>query len=115
MKKLAKASCRRALLQGTLDLLILQTLTHGPAHGQMLAFKIFHDSKQAIRVSSGSLYPALYRLERQGDITSSRGVSGKYRWARFYRLTLAGRRELVSQLGGWARICQSIELVIRDK
>ena len=54
MKKLAKASCRRALLQGTLDLLILQTLTHGPAHGQMLAFKIFHDSKQAIRVSSTS-------------------------------------------------------------
>lgn len=101
------------LLQGTLDLLILQTLAPGPAHGHTIAHVIERRSDEVLQVEHGSLYPALHRLEDRGWVTSFWGTSENNRRARFYRLTAAGRRRLAAQAGQWEKLVRAVNRVLR--
>lgn len=101
------------LLQGTLDLLILQTLVLGAAHGHTIAHIIEHRSETVLQVEHGSLYPALHRLEDRGWIASFWGTSENNRKARYYRLTPAGRRQLAQQTGRWEQLVEAINRVLR--
>jgi PadR family transcriptional regulator, regulatory protein PadR len=101
------------LVQGTLDLLILQTLILGPAHGHTIAHAIEHRSEDVLQIEHGSLYPALHRLEDRGWITSFWGASENNRKARFYRLTSAGRKQLAYQSSRWDQLVQAIDRVLR--
>jgi transcriptional regulator len=101
------------LLQGTLDLLILQTLAPGPAHGHTIAHVIEHRSEDVLQVEYGSLYPALHRLEDRGWVSSFWGTSENNRRARFYRLTAAGRRRLAKQASRWEELVRAIDRVLR--
>ena len=103
---------RIVLLQGTLDLLILRILIYGPQHGQGIARDIQQESKDALLVDHGSLYPALQRLEDQGWIKAEWGVSENNRKARFYTLTAAGRKHLVKETGRWRRLAKAIGHVL---
>ncbi len=100
------------LLQGTLDLLILQTLLPGPMHGWGVALRIQQVSNEVLQIGQGSLYPALYRLEYKGWIKAEWGNSENNRRAKFYRLTAAGRRQLESELETWDRLSTAIGLVL---
>jgi PadR family transcriptional regulator PadR len=100
------------LLQGTLDLLILQTLSLGPMHGWGVAQRIQQVSKDALQIGQGSLYPALYRLEYKGWIKSEWGNSENNRRAKFYRITAAGRRQLENELETWDRLSSAIALIL---
>ena len=100
------------LLQGTLDLLILQTLALGPRHGWGVAQRIQQVSKDVLQIGQGSLYPALYRLEYKGWIRSDWGSSENNRRAKFYRLTAAGRKQLETELATWDRLSAAIALVL---
>jgi PadR family transcriptional regulator PadR len=100
------------LLQGTLDLLILQTLSLEPMHGWGVAQRIQQISNDALQIGQGSLYPALYRLEYKGWIKSEWGNSENNRRAKFYRLTAAGRRQLEHELKTWDRLSCAIGLVL---
>src|SRR6266436_153151 len=95
---------RLALLQGTLDLLILRTLVFGPQHGQGIARAIQQTSEDTLLVEHGALYPALQRLEAQGWIAARWGTSANNRKARFYTLTQAGRKQLVKESTRWRRL-----------
>jgi len=101
------------MLQGTLDLLILQTLVLGPAHGHTIAHAIEHRSEDVLQVEHGSLYPALHRLEDRGWIASFWGTSENNRKARYYRLSAAGRKQLIEQTGRWDRLVQAVNRVLR--
>src|SRR6185369_12797279 len=101
------------LLQGTLDLLILQTLLLGPAHGHAIAHLIEKRSDEVLQVEHGSLYPALHRLEDRGWLASFWGTSENNRKARYYRLTPRGRRQLASQAGRWDEIVAAVNRVLR--
>jgi transcriptional regulator len=101
------------LLQGTLDLLILQTLVLGPAHGHTIAYAIEHRSEDVLQVEHGSLYPALHRLEDRGWIASFWGTSENNRKARYYRLTPAGRRQLAQQTSRWDELVRAVNRVLR--
>jgi PadR family transcriptional regulator, regulatory protein PadR len=101
------------LLQGTLDLLILQTLLFGPKHGHAVAKSIEQASEDVLRVDHGSLYPALQRLERRGWITAEWGTSQKNRRAKFYRLTRDGRNQLTAETTKWERLAQAIARVLQ--
>jgi PadR family transcriptional regulator PadR len=101
------------MLQGTLDMLILQTLVVGPAHGHTIAHAIEHQSEEVLQVEHGSLYPALHRLEDRGWIASFWGTSENNRKARYYRLTAAGRKQLREQTGRWDQLVRAINRVIR--
>jgi PadR family transcriptional regulator len=101
------------ILQGTLDLLILQTLILGAAHGHTIARAIEQRSEDVLQVEHGSLYPALHRLEDRGWIASFWGTSENNRKARYYRLTRAGRRELAQQAGRWEKLVRAINRVLR--
>ena len=101
------------MLQGTLDLLILQTLAPGPAHGHTIASVIERRSEDVLQVEHGSLYPALHRLEDRKWVSSFWGTSENNRRARFYRLTSAGRRQLASQASRWDEIVRAINRVPR--
>ena len=101
------------MLQGTLDLLILQTLVPGPAHGHTIAHAIEHRSDDVLQVEHGSLYPALHRLEDRDWIASFWGTSENNRKARYYRLTAAGRKQLIEQTGRWERLVQAVNRVLR--
>jgi transcriptional regulator len=101
------------LLQGTLDLLILRALQRGPMHGFGVSVLIRQMSADVLRVDQGSLYPALYRLEEQGWITSEWGVSDNNRKAKFYRLTSAGRKQLLEERATWERLSTAINLVLK--
>jgi PadR family transcriptional regulator, regulatory protein PadR len=103
---------RIALLQGTLDLLILRTLLSGPQHGQGIARTIQMQSEDELLVDHGSLYPALQRLETQGWISAEWGVSSNNRKARFYKLTKAGRKQLAHETGQWRRLAAAIARVL---
>ena len=92
------------LLQGTLDLLILKAISLGPLHGYGILLRIQQISGQQLEIQQGSLYPALYRVEHQGWITSEWGESENNRKAKFYRLTAAGRRQLRSETEKWNRM-----------
>src|ERR1051326_5885267 len=89
------------LLQGTLDLLILRTLLPGPAHGHAIAKHIQRTSEELLQVETGSLYPALHRLEAQGWVAASWELSDKGKRARYYRLTPVGRKQLAAERSKW--------------
>ncbi len=101
------------LLQGTLDMLVLQTLILGPAHGHSIAHTIERRSDQILQVEHGSLYPALYRLEARGWIASFWGTSENNRKARYYRLSAAGRKQLADETSRWERLVSGISRVLR--
>ncbi len=100
------------LLQGTLDLLILRTLSKGPQHGWAISERIQTVSEDVLRVNQGSLYPALHRLEHQGWIRADWATSELGRRARFYRLTPAGQRQLEAERESWARMAGAIGRVL---
>lgn len=103
---------RLALLQGTLDLLILRTLLFGRQHGQGIARSIQETSKDELLVDHGALYPALQRLEAQAAISAEWGISDNNRKARFYKLTAVGRKQLVKETSRWRRIAMAIGHVL---
>src|SRR5256885_10557927 len=100
------------LIQGTLDMLILQTLVLGPAHGHTIAHVIEHRSDEVLQVEHGSLYPALHRLQNRGWISSEWGPSENNRKARFYRLTASGRRQLTRQTSRWEELVRAVNRVL---
>ena len=100
------------LVQGTLDMLVLKTLTSGPQHGWGIAQFIQQVSDEVLRVEEGSLYPALHRMELDGLIDSEWGLSENNRRAKFYRLTAAGRKQLVAESENWSRLARAIGRVM---
>ena len=100
------------LLQGTLDMLILQTLAPGREHGWAIAQRIQQVSNNVLQIGQGSLYPALHRLEYKGWIRAQWGTSENNRKARFYSLTSAGRKQLDAELANWDRLMGAINLVL---
>jgi transcriptional regulator len=108
MAKGTRYENRVELLQGTLDLLILQTLQWGPEHGYGIAQAIRANSSEVLQVDTGSLYPALHRLERRRWIAASWKVSENKQRARVYRLTTTGRRQLLSERSRWAQMVEAI-------
>ena len=103
---------RDALLQGTLDLLILRTLIFGPQHGQGIARAIQQTSEDVLSIDHGSLYPALQRLEAKGLVKARWGTSANNRKARFYDLTAAGRKQLTKEASRWNRIVGAVGRVL---
>jgi transcriptional regulator len=103
---------RLDLLQGTLDLLILQTVALAPAHGHAIALSIERRSHEVLKVGHGSLYPALQRLLKQKLITAEDGTSENNRAARYYRLTASGRKKLSLEASKWHRFSDAISLVL---
>jgi len=101
------------MLQGTLDMLVLQTLLPGAAHGHTIAHVIEKRSEDVLQVEHGSLYPALHRLEDRGWIASFWGTSDNNRKARYYRLTPAGRKQLTMATSHWERMVRAIGGVLR--
>ena len=101
------------LLQGTLDMLILKAVSLGPLHGYGVLLRIQQISKDRLEIQQGSLYPALYRLEHQGWITSEWGESDNNRKAKFYRLTAKGKSQLQSETESWARLTEIVELILQ--
>jgi transcriptional regulator len=103
---------RLALLQGTLDMLILKAVEAAPMHGFGISVRIRQMSREVLQVEQGSLYPALYRLENRGWIASSWGVSENNRKAKYYKLTIAGRKQLGFETENWGRVSAAINLVL---
>src|SRR5262245_65378559 len=103
---------RVGLLQGTLDLLIIRTLLAGPAHGHAIAKHIRRTSEDLLQVETGSLYPALHRLEAKGWITASWEQSQKGKRARFYRLTALGRRQLAAEQSKWDTFSRAMAMIL---
>src|SRR6476469_10208528 len=101
-------AARIELLQGTLDVLILQTLRPGPAHGHAIAKAIERGSDDVLQVEQGSLYPALHRLIKRGWITFEHGTSENNRRAKFYRLTARGRRQLEIETSKWDTLAAAV-------
>ena len=100
------------MLQGTLDLLILRTLLFGQIHGHAIAKSIEQTSQDVLRVDHGSLYPALQRMGRRGLISAKWGTSENNRRARFYRLTAAGRKMLMTETSKWERLSGAIARIL---
>ena len=100
------------LLQGTLDMLVLRTLRTGPLHGYAIANRIQQLSDGCLQVEEGSLYPALHRMQRRGWIEAQWGVSESNRKAKYYRLTAAGRRQLVAKTSSWQSLVSAIAGVL---
>src|SRR6201998_4735530 len=101
------------MLQGTLDMLILQTLFLGPARGHTIAYAIERGSEDVLQIEHGSLYPALHRLEDRGWIVSFWGTSENNRKARYYRLTPAGRKQLLDQTTRWEEVVRAIGRILK--
>jgi len=104
---------RLELLQGTLDLIILQTLRWGPRHGYGIAQMIRSSSGDVLQIDTGSLYPALHRLEKQGWISAEWEISDNKQRVRVYRLTPAGRKQLASERSRWEQLTQAIAGVMQ--
>jgi PadR family transcriptional regulator PadR len=102
------------LVQGTLDLLILKTLSIEPRHGWAIAKRIQQMSGEALQVQQGSLYPALHRLEQQAWIKAKWDESETGRQAKFYSLTAAGRKQLESETANWNRLSQAINIIVQE-
>ena len=102
------------LLQGTLDMLILKAVSLGPLHGYGVLLRIQQISKDQLEIQQGSLYPALYRLEHQGWITSEWGESENKRKAKYYRLTAAGKRKLQTEAEKWNRMADVIAGILQS-
>ena len=103
---------RVELLQGTLELLILRTLLAGPTHGHAIAKHIHRTSEELLQIETGSLYPALHRLEAKGWIGASWELSNKGKRARFYRLTPLGRNQLVNERSKWETFSRAVALIL---
>jgi len=112
MAKTTRYENRIELLQGTLDLLILQTLQWGPQHGYGIAQAIRANSSDVLQVDTGSLYPALHRLERRTWIAASWKVSDNKQRTRVYRLTAGGRRQLLSERSKWAQLVEAMSGIL---
>ena len=104
---------RIELLQGTLDMLVLRTLQWGAQHGHGIGVAIAANSDDALKVDSGSLYPALHRLEKQGWITSEWKLTENKQRAKYYRLTAAGKKQLAVEQSNWDRLVAAIGRVMR--
>ena len=112
MAKQTKKLFQGEMLQGTLDLLVLKTLGSGPAHGHTIAKIIERGSGDYLQVEQGSLYPALYRLEDREWIASFWGTTENNRKAKYYRLTKAGRKQLIEQSGRWDQLVHAIGRIL---
>jgi PadR family transcriptional regulator, regulatory protein PadR len=110
-----KDSAKVQLLQGTLDLLVLQTLVFGPNHGHGIATAIQKTSDEVLLVDHGSLYPALQRLERARLISSEWGTSDNNRRARFYKLTRGGRSRLASETSKWETMVRAVTRILKTE
>ena len=108
-----QSTTRLELLQGTLDLLVLRTLLFGPSHGHAIAKHIQRTSEDLLQVETGSLYPALHRLEARGWIDASWQHSERGKRAKYYRLTRRGRKQLVSEQSKWERFSRAMGLVLK--
>jgi PadR family transcriptional regulator PadR len=107
------ATDRTDLMQGTLELLILKTLSRNSMHGYGIAQRIHQSVDDLIKIEDGSLYPALYRMEERGWISSEWGVSENNRRAKFYKLTRAGRKQLEGQAANWRRISKAVTKILQ--
>ena len=101
------------LIQGTLEMLILKALVHGPMHGYGVAEWIQQTSQQVLKVEEGALYPALHRLELRGVLKAEWGVSDNNRRAKFYRLTTEGKKRLAAESQRWSRLSAAVAFVMQ--
>ena len=111
---MGKSPDRQDLLQGTLDLLVLKTLSPGPLHGWGISKRIQQRSREVLEVNQGSLYPALHRLEEQGFLLSEWRVSENGRRARYYRLSALGRKQLETETRSWEAFCLAVRWVLES-
>ena len=102
-----------SMLQGTLDMLILKALSHGPSHGYDVVRWIHQTTDDLLRVEEGSLYPAVHRLERRGWIDAEWGLSDNNRRAKYYKLTKSGRKQLSVETNTWKRMTAAIDKVMQ--
>jgi PadR family transcriptional regulator PadR len=109
----SQSPLRSEMIQGTLDMLILQTLVLGPAHGQTIAHAIERGSEDVLQVEHGSLYPALHRLQNRGWIASFWGTSENNRRARYYRLTPEGKKQLATESSRWEQLVRAIGRIMK--
>jgi PadR family transcriptional regulator len=107
------AKARTDLMQGTLELLILKTLSRDSMHGYGIAQRIHEAADDLLKIEDGSLYPALYRMEERGWITSEWDVSENNRRAKFYKLTRAGRKQLDAESANWERVSLAISRILQ--
>lgn len=115
MPKGSRYRSRVDLLQGTLDLIILQTLQWGPQHGYAISQAINANSHDAFKVETGSLYPALHRLEKQGFVKADWGTTERKQRARTYRLTAAGRRQLTAEQSRWSQFVDAMAALMKPR
>jgi transcriptional regulator len=112
----AGRSSKTDILQGTLDLMVLQTLaTLGPSHGYAIAARLGQVSGGALQLNMGTLYPALIRVEQRGLVRADWDVTGNNRRARYYQITAAGRRQLANEKADWARMVSIMNAVLREQ
>jgi PadR family transcriptional regulator PadR len=107
------AQSKQNLIQGTLAMLILRSLARGPLHGYEIAQRIQQSSEDVLKVEEGSLYPALYRLEREDWVEAEWGASENNRRAKYYKLTRAGRKQLAVETSNWERLSEAIAKVLQ--
>ena len=101
------------ILQGTLDMLILKTISHGQMHGFAIALRIRQITDEVIQIGEGSLYPALYRMEQKGWIKAEWGVTENNRRAKYYKLTKVGRKQLEGEVASYGRLTDAIAKVLQ--